>query len=176
MGTAMQADADIEGIYRKHRREMLAMAAAITKCPNRAQDAVQTAFCQLCASGRQANGDQVAYAFAAVQNAAVDQKRALAGGAQPLANLEVEADPCPDPLWELIAGEDRRLVRGLVRSLPRRQREVVILHLYTGLTFGQIADALDAPLWTVASRYRRALNHLRESLHSCEWPRPRLPR
>ena len=172
MGTAMQAG--IEGIYRRHRREMLAMAAAITKCPNRAQDAVQTAFCQLCASGRRPDGDQVAYAFAAVRNAAIDQKRALAGGAQPLANLE--ADPCPDPLWELIAGEDRRLVRGLVRSLPSRQREVVVLHLYTGLTFQQIADALDAPLWTVASRYRRALSHLREALHSWEWPRPRLPR
>ncbi len=172
MGTAMQAG--IDGIYRRHRREMLAMAAAITKCPNRAQDAVQTAFCQLCASGRQPNGDQVAYAFAAVRNAATDQKRALAAGAQGLANLE--ADPCPEPLRELIAGEDRRLVRGLVRSLPGRQREVVTLHVYTGLTFQQIADALDAPLWTVTSRYRRALNHVRESLNYREWPRPRLPR
>lgn len=166
--------ADIDGIYRKHRREMLAMAAAITNCPNRAQDAVQTAFCHLCASGRQPDGDQVAYAFAAVRNAAIDQKRALAWGTQELADLE--PDPCPDPLAELIAGEDRRFVRGLVWSLPRRQREVVILHVYTGLTFQQIADALDAPLWTVASRYRRALNHLREALKDWEWPRPRLPR
>ncbi len=172
MGTAMQAD--IEGIYRRHRREMLAMAVAITNCPNRAQDAVQTAFCRLCASGRRANGDQVAYAFAAVRNAAIDQKRALAAGAQGLGNRE--ADPCPEPLEELIAGEDRRLVRGLVRALPRRQREVVALHLYAGLTFQQVADALDAPLWTVTSRYRCALNHLREALNCGEWSRPRLRR
>jgi len=166
--------ADIEDIYQKHRREMLAMAAAITNCPSRAQDAVQTAFCQLCASGRQADTHPVAYAFAAVRNAAVDQKPALEMGSETLANLA--ADSTPDPLAELIAGEDRRLARQLLRSLPTRQREVVVLHLYSGWTFRRIAEALDEPLGTVATRYRRAMNRLRDAFPNGEGPNPRLPR
>jgi len=40
-------------LFRRH----VISASTIACCPNRAQDAVQTAFCHLCASGRQANGD-----------------------------------------------------------------------------------------------------------------------
>jgi len=65
--------------------------------------------------------------------------------------------------------EDRELVRELVQSLPARQREVVILHLYAGLTFRQIADALAEPVGTILPRYRRTLNHLREALK--DWQR-----
>jgi RNA polymerase sigma factor (sigma-70 family) len=95
-------------------------------------------------------------------------------GLERAANLEV--DPCEDPLLELIAEEDRELVRDLVQALPARQREVVTLHLDAGLTFQQIADELDEPLWTVTSRYRRTLNRLRDALKDRQRPGPRLPR
>jgi RNA polymerase sigma-70 factor (ECF subfamily) len=48
--------------------------------------------------------------------------------------------------------------------LPPDQRAVVNLKLWEGLTFGQIADALDIPLNTAASRYRYGLDKLRERL------------
>jgi RNA polymerase sigma-70 factor (ECF subfamily) len=41
---------------------------------------------------------------------------------------------------------------------------VVHLKLWEGLTFGQIADLLGIPLNTAASRYRYALDKLRERL------------
>ena len=49
-------------------------------------------------------------------------------------------------------------------DLPPDQRAVVSLKLWHGLTFQDIADALDISLNTAASRYRYALDKLRERL------------
>ncbi|EDY18913.1 RNA polymerase, sigma-24 subunit, ECF subfamily [Chthoniobacter flavus Ellin428] len=51
-----------------------------------------------------------------------------------------------------------------VKALPPHLREVVVLKIWSALTFQQIADTLGMPLNTAASRYRYALEHLRESL------------
>jgi RNA polymerase sigma-70 factor, ECF subfamily len=49
-------------------------------------------------------------------------------------------------------------------ELPPDQRAVVHLKLWEGLTFEQIASALDIPLNTAASRYRYGLDKLRGRL------------
>jgi len=49
-------------------------------------------------------------------------------------------------------------------SLPADQRQVVVLKIWGELTFAEIADVLDAPPNTVASRYRYGLRRLRELL------------
>jgi RNA polymerase sigma-70 factor (ECF subfamily) len=43
-----------------------------------------------------------------------------------------------------------------VGRLPRRQREVVLLHVWADLSYEQIARALDIPVGTVRSRLSRA--------------------
>jgi RNA polymerase sigma-70 factor (ECF subfamily) len=43
-----------------------------------------------------------------------------------------------------------------VARLPRRQREVVLLHVWADLSYEQIAQALDIPVGTVRSRLNRA--------------------
>ena len=49
-------------------------------------------------------------------------------------------------------------------ELPPEQRAVAHLKLWTGLTFEQIAAALEIPPNTAASRYRYALDKLRARL------------
>ena len=49
-------------------------------------------------------------------------------------------------------------------ELPAEQRAVVHLKLWEGLTFEQIAELLDLPLNTAASRYRYGLDKLRQRL------------
>ena len=61
------------------------------------------------------------------------------------------------------AETDAELAR-TVQSLPAHLREVVLLKIWGGLTFRQIADTLDIPQGTAASRYRYALEHLRDQL------------
>jgi len=56
------------------------------------------------------------------------------------------------------------VVRRAVSSLPDEQREVVILKEYEGLTFLEIAQALDVPVSTVKTRLYRGLGQLRVRL------------
>ena len=61
--------------------------------------------------------------------------------------------------------EDReraRLLQEALRQLPATQRDVVTLKIWGGLTFAEIAAALDVPANTAASRYRYALEELRK--------------
>ena len=64
--------------------------------------------------------------------------------------------------FELIESSDlSRAVAAAVAALPEEQREVVILKEYQGLTFPEIAEALDVPLSTVKTRLYRGLVQLR---------------
>lgn len=48
-----------------------------------------------------------------------------------------------------------------LRGLPEDQREVLVLKIWLGLTFEQIALSLGIPMNTAASRYRYAMERLR---------------
>lgn len=69
----------------------------------------------------------------------------------------------PDPsALDLVESRDlSRLVAAAVAELPEEQREVVVLKEYQGLTFAEIAEALDVPLSTVKTRLYRGLGQLR---------------
>jgi len=60
----------------------------------------------------------------------------------------------------------RRAVRRAIAELCEEQREVVILKEYQGLTFLEIAQALDLPVSTVKTRLYRGLGQLRIRLES----------
>ena len=47
-------------------------------------------------------------------------------------------------------------------NLPETYRDVLTLKVWGGLTFGEIAQALDIPANTAASRYRYGLAELRK--------------
>ena len=65
-----------------------------------------------------------------------------------------------------MADERDHLLQKAVGDLPDGQREVIVMKLYGGLTFEQIAAALDEPLSTVSSRYQRTLEQLRKNVES----------
>jgi RNA polymerase sigma-70 factor (ECF subfamily) len=60
----------------------------------------------------------------------------------------------------------RRAVRRAIGALPEEQREVVILKEYQGLTFLEIAQALELPVSTVKTRLYRGLGQLRLHLQN----------
>ena len=57
--------------------------------------------------------------------------------------------------------ETARLIDRAIKQMPEKFREVVMLKIWSGLTFAQIAEALDIPLNTAASRYRYGLEILK---------------
>lgn len=72
--------------------------------------------------------------------------------------------PGPSALDLIEARDLSRQVAAAVAALPEEQREVVVLKEYQGLTFLEIAEALDVPLSTVKTRLYRGLGQLRQQL------------
>lgn len=57
-------------------------------------------------------------------------------------------------------------VQHALEQLSPKLREVIVLNIYQGLRYQEIADALGIPLGTVKSRINLALSALREILHA----------
>lgn len=152
----------LEGIYRRHRQGLFTVALSITRCPALAEDAIHEAFARMWKSQHHPSGDGLAYVFSAVRNAAVDQVRrqSAAERAGQAASIYDDA-PSDDPAEMSADAERDRLLRQSLEGLPLEQREAVVLRVYAGLKFEQMADVTGESLSTVASRYRRAMETLR---------------
>jgi RNA polymerase sigma-70 factor (ECF subfamily) len=127
-----------------------------------AEDVVQEAFVRFWRS-RQRINEPAAYLYACVKHCALDWRRGRQRRArreQVTARLEAE------PLFAgyLEQSERRLAIETALRSLPENQREVLVMKIWGGLSFPQIADALRISANTAASRYRYALAKLREQL------------
>lgn len=152
----------LEGIYRQYRQGLYSLALSITRRPALAEDAVQEAFVRLLRRGKTPNGDPVAYVFASVRNSAIDAAgKAAKQSASPVSLYNGRHN---DPAGELIGDEAAKRLRDAVDSLPDAQRQAVVMKVYAGLTFDQIAEASGEPLSTVSSRYQRALVRLRQTI------------
>src|SRR5262249_8217160 len=79
------------------------------------------------------------------------------GGMEPVA-----ADPSPVALCE--QAERGRLITCTVADLPEPLRLVLVLRHYEEMSFEQIARLLGEPASTIKSRFRAALQRLRERL------------
>jgi RNA polymerase sigma-70 factor (ECF subfamily) len=152
----------LEGIYRQHRQGLYSLALSITRQPALAEDVIQEAFARLLRRYRSPVGDPVAYVFASVRNTAIDALRKDARHAAAPASLYNGRHE--DPAGNLLDGEAAHRLRHAVDSLPDAQRQAVVMKVYAGLTFDQIAEASGEPLSTVSSRYQRALVKLKEAL------------
>jgi RNA polymerase sigma-70 factor (ECF subfamily) len=150
----------LERIYRDHRQGLFTLALSITRRPEAAEDAVHDAFVRLWNSPVAPQGDPVAYVFACVRNAALDWRRRRPEPVELRASIF--EDRGADPSVATADQEEAARLRGAVEGLPDDQREAVVLRLYAGLTFQKIADVLGQPLPTVASRYRRALERIKQ--------------
>ena len=156
----------LEDIYRQHRQGLYSLALSITRQPHQAEDAVHDAFARLCRMTESPRGDPVAYVYAAVRNAALDQirRRRTAAGSTVSIFETTMADERPTPDQVVAQQERDAMIRQIVEQLPDQQRQVVVMKIYGGLTFQQIAASFDAPLSTISSRYQRALDNMKEKM------------
>jgi RNA polymerase sigma-70 factor, ECF subfamily len=153
----------LDDLYRQHRRPLLLTAWNVLRCPCLAEDAVHSAFERL-AKLRKPPYEPKLYAFRAVRNAALDVARARAWRREEPMLADIDRVSC-----EFLSNDDESLaaVSLALETLDEISREVVELHVHAALTFEEIAAILDRPLPTVASRYRRALEKLRQTLEVC---------
>jgi len=77
---------------------------------------------------------------------------------------EPAGDPDSGPEGSALRGELAEVVRRAVLSLPKRQRLAVVLSRYEGLSYVEIADAMDLSVQAVKSLLNRAHTALRTKL------------
>ncbi len=127
-----------------------------------AEDVVQEAFVRFWRS-RERVAEPTAYLYACVKHCALDWLR---GRKRQSRREEATARPESETLFAgpLEQNERRAAVEAALVALPEEQREVLVMKIWGGLTFPQIAAALSCSANTAASRYRYALAKLREQL------------
>ncbi|MCC7011875.1 MAG: sigma-70 family RNA polymerase sigma factor [Planctomycetes bacterium] len=138
---------------------LLSTARALTNSRVNAEDAVQQTFLNLFrARDSFARAERPrAYAFRVLHRVAGLMRARRAH----LEALDEHRAPCAG--HDETAEPDSELERALA-TLSHEQREVVALKIDGELTFAEIAALLAIPADTAASRYRRALERLRERL------------
>src|SRR5262245_29600558 len=146
----------------RHGPALVLLARQWSTCRADAEDIVQEAFVRFWRS-RERVEDPAAFLFACVKHCALDSRRVR--GRQ-LRREGAIARPEAEPLFapSLEQDERRTAIESALRELPDSQAEVLVMKVWGGLTFQQIATALEISANTAASRYRYALARLREHL------------
>jgi RNA polymerase sigma-70 factor (ECF subfamily) len=150
-------------LFRRTGGAAYRVALAITGDPGVAEDVVQEAFVRVFSrapgdetSGRALDG----YLHRAVRNLALDHLR----------RRKVATEKAREAAAALLMrragdgpsdGPDAAKVSQALFDLPVDQREVVVLRVWEGLSFPEIAERVEVPLGTVHSRFRYAMERLR---------------
>lgn len=140
---------------------MLAWARAHGLRPEACDDVAQEAFVRLLAANTQfpCRAAQVAWLRRVTSNLCVDTLRQ----ARPL----VLIDDRPSPALEAgISHEERRALADAIRQLPEMQRLVLVAKAVEEVTFALLAADLEISIPSAKTHYRRAVEALRQRLHS----------
>lgn len=154
--TPKLTDAEIQSLYQGHGAALAAYACCCGLDFALAEDVVQQVFLKLLRPAAPAPQFPLAYAYRAVRNASMNLLR----------NRHRESALPENETWFVQTSstsqpEDALALQKILRDLPPEQQETVFLHVWSGMTLQEVADATDTPLNTVASRYRYALEKLR---------------
>ncbi len=141
-------------------------AAALTLyarqwCAN-PEDVVQEAFLKL-ARERTPPDNPAAWLFRVVRNAAIDATRSARRRQKYESAAATQTASWFEPT-EDAAGLDSATVAQALADLPADEREVVVAHLWGGLTFAEIASNLGGSAPTTFRRYHAGIARLREKL------------
>ena len=158
---APRPEQEVARLYDAFGASLYRYALMILARREAAEDAVQQVFLAVLDRGAGGIQDEDRYLKRAVRNACYSMLRAqeVRGAASPEAILEDIAADGP-----AVSAEDRLALDAAIRQLPPDQREVLHLHVFEGRAFREIAEDIEEPLNTVASRYRYAVHKLRAAL------------
>ena len=161
----MPGNAELERLYDAHAPSLFAFLLNLTRDEADTRDVLQEVFVKIARDETLLRGVREGRAFLIrlAHNAAIDLMRRRGTRERTkdsLAEILSPFAPASDPDEATFRNE----LSAALAELPPEQRAVAHLKLWVGLTFEEIAAALEIPPNTAASRYRYALDKLRARL------------
>lgn len=162
----MRREPELARLYDEHSRPLYAFLLNFTRDEADTRDLLQEIFVKLAREPKLLSGvrEERAFLIRLAHNAAIDLIRRRSTRERTKENFAAAIispfAPASDPDEQIFRDELSVALGGL----PEDQRAVMHLKLWSGLTFEQIAAALDIPPNTAASRYRYGLDKLRGRL------------
>ncbi len=159
------ATGNMEGfkkLYTETKSSVYGFALSVLKNPDDAEDVLQDCFVKVfsAAADYKSQGKPLAWILTITRNLCL----------QLLRDKKKQAD-IPEEDWEKYIGEtdnfsteDNIVLTELLQTLAEDERQIVVLHVVSGLKHREIADFLKMPLSTVLSKYNRSLKKLNEKL------------
>jgi len=154
-----------EQLLRMHRGGVHALARRMLGREDRAEDATQETLLRAWRAAPRFRGDAsfrtwiLRIALNVVRTTAARRPREVEWGAIP---EPPAAGPGADA--GVVLGEARRRVRAAVRGLPPRQREAIVLKVYSDLTYEEVAAILGVSVGAAKAHVHQATANLRRRL------------
>ncbi len=159
-----------EAFYRRHRRQVYVYLLSCVRNRATAEELLQEAFLTFVrhAAKLRDRHDLKACLLHMARSRAVDFLRRE--GREAKARRERSEDPMFRPRVDSSRGSsaalDAERLTALVHRLPGPQREAVVLRVFVGMKFGEIATTVGVSENTVVSRYRYGIQKLRAAMGS----------
>jgi len=148
---------ELKSIYERHGAALAAYACSFGLDHSSAEDVVHQLFMKMLGEKSFTPRAPLAYLYRATRNASLNLRR----------DRQRETDLEATEPWfvqDRSSYEEAINLQQALKELPEAQRETVFLKVWSGMTLFEIAEATETPLNTVSSRYRYALEKLRERL------------
>ncbi|KPJ62715.1 MAG: hypothetical protein AMS15_03005 [Planctomycetes bacterium DG_23] len=156
----------LESLYRAERCRLFTYALSLLGDESLAEDVVQDVFRRFCETPVNPK-DLRSFVYRSVRNRAIDllrRKSRRKTYTHPSAPASIYAIDTTLAEQSILSQERAHQVETALQTLRIEEREIIVLHIYNGLTFDAIAKILDAPIGTMVSRYHRSLTKLQKKL------------
>ena len=162
----MAAPLILERLYDEHSQALFAFLLNFTRSEPDTRDLLQDIFVKLARQPGllQSARDERAFLIRLAHNAAIDLMRRRGTRERNYSQLATEGEFIFGNTDNSDEEEFRKALSEALADLPMEQRSVVHLKLWEGLTFEAIAEALEIPPNTAASRFRYGIDKLRARL------------
>jgi len=153
-------------IYKKYKNNMLGLAIALSNDKTVAEDIVHDCFVSFAqsASKLQLRDSLKSYLSTSVANRVRNLGRDKNRAAVNIETIDIAGPDSVRPDRQAMSNERLRQINSALAQLPYQQREVIILHFQSRLTFKEIAESQSVSVNTILSRYRYGLDKLRSIL------------
>jgi RNA polymerase sigma factor (sigma-70 family) len=171
-GMAQGDERSMESFYEATLGRIYGLALRITKSPFMAEEVVSDVYMQIWRSASTfdvGRGSPIGWVLTICRSRALDHVRALG----PTANflnfddlVDLSDNGTCDPQDLLIATQENHVVHEALNILDPRDRQLVSLSFFRGLSHAEISEHMALPLGTVKSCLRRALLTIRAVMNT----------